>query len=220
MCHLTQQYRDRASKWAQKESQSRKTGGRIWRLPNCDWQQKRNQKGGRVRAGETSLVWMCVCVCVYVFESLFSYWSTSPTNKQVAHLPHQQAENHSTWAHQGQKTVWKAAPNPLLIRVKVNLPPSDLHTGLRNVDEVFDLLLGKHSSANPSYIRFGKVDFPAITALERKPCSILNSIYMWISITECTEHKGLYQDHKALRGSTGGRLGIPIEMMECILMEG
>lgn len=161
-----------------------------------------------------------MCVCVYVFESLFSSWSTSLTNKQVAHLPHQQAENHSTWAHQGQKTVWKAAPNPLLIRVKVNLPPSDLHTGLRNVDEVFDLLLGKHSSANPSYIRFGKVDFPAITALERKPCSILNSIYMWISITECTEHKGLYQDHKALRGSTGGRLGIPIEMMECILMEG
>lgn len=37
---------------------------------------------------------------------------------------------------------------------------------------------------------------------------------MSINVAECAEHKGVYKEHKA------GGLGVPIEVSECILMEG
>lgn len=38
---------------------------------------------------------------------------------------------------------------------------------------------------------------------------------MSIIVAECAEHKGVYKEHKA-----GGGGGVPIEVSECILMEG
>lgn len=52
--------------------------------------------------------------------------------------------------------------------------------------------------ANPSYLyELAKTVSQQLQPPGKKPCSDLNSIYMWINVTECTKHKGIYQDHKA-----------------------
>lgn len=71
--------------------------------------------------------------------------------------------------------------------------------------------------ANPSYLHeLAKTVSQQLQPPGKKLCSDLNSIYMWINVTECTEHKGIYQDNQV----EGVKGGTSIEMTECILMEG
>lgn len=73
--------------------------------------------------------------------------------------------------------------------------------------------------ANPSYIRFGKLNFPAITACETKAYSILVFTCESASLN-APNIKAYFKTTRLWGGVHRGRLQVFFLIEECILMEG
>lgn len=175
MCHLTQQYRDRASEWAQRESWGRETGGRIWQLAQLQLATRMESERREWGSGtDSSLVCSRLNLMQIYFTDIEQVGDRYGIMLKV--LVHDNVR-----VKKKEWKVWMEPSNPLLISMQVNIPPANSYTGLRNANIVFDLLLWKHrrnlgkswtakasSCGLMPYIRLGKVNFPAITAMQEE----------------------------------------------------